>query len=112
MAKRFEGLVRTDERFEVVVPRNFALVCFRISPSAISRANPTPSDEKCVNEVNCKLLEVINGCGRVYTSHAVVGGMYVLLCAIGASLTEEKHVAMAWKVVQEHVDAILSLTMY
>ncbi|CAL2252331.1 unnamed protein product [Prunus armeniaca] len=97
MAKRFEGLVRTDER---------------ISPSAISRANPTPSDEKCVNEVNCKLLEVINGCGRVYTSHAVVGGMYVLLCAIGASLTEEKHVAMAWKVVQEHVDAILSLTMY
>ncbi|BFG28173.1 hypothetical protein CerSpe_144470 [Prunus speciosa] len=112
MVNRFEGLVRKDERFEVVVPRNFALVCFRISPSAISKANPTPSDEKCVNEVNCKLLEAINGSGQVYMSHAVVGGMYVLRCTIGASLTEEKHVTMAWKVVQEHVDAILSLTMY
>ncbi|BBH01141.1 Pyridoxal phosphate-dependent transferases superfamily protein [Prunus dulcis] len=124
MAKIFEGLVGMDKRFEIVAPRHFSLVCFRVSPSAISKANRSLSDHdngklkahnyellngvKCaVNEVNSKLLEAINGSGLVYMSHAVVGGMYVLRCAIGASLTEEKHVAMAWKVVQEHADAIL-----
>ncbi|CAB4276515.1 unnamed protein product [Prunus armeniaca] len=118
LAKLFEGLVGMDKRFEVVAPRKFSLVCFRVSPSAISKANPSPSDHdellnggKCVvNEVNCKLLEAINGSGRVHMSHAVVGGMYVLRCGIGASLTEEKHIAMAWKVVQEHADAILATT--
>ncbi|KAI4974077.1 hypothetical protein ZWY2020_042161 [Hordeum vulgare] len=33
MAKMFEDFVRADNRFEVVVPRNFALVCFRIKPN-------------------------------------------------------------------------------
>ncbi|CAB4276516.1 unnamed protein product [Prunus armeniaca] len=108
MAKFFEGLVEMDKRFEVVVPRKFSLVCFRVSPSAISKVNyPTANYEKCVNEVNCKLLEAINGSGRVFMTHAVVGGIYVLRCAIGTTLTEEKHVGMAWKVVQEHADAIL-----
>ncbi|KAM1213191.1 hypothetical protein PS2_004637 [Malus domestica] len=99
MAKRFEGLVGMEKRFEVVVPRNFSLVCFRVSPD----------ENRVINEVNCRLLEAINGSGRVYMTHAVVGGMYVLRCAIGATLTEEKHVVMAWKVVQEHADAILSM---
>ncbi|CAB4306916.1 unnamed protein product [Prunus armeniaca] len=108
MAKFFEGLVEMDKRFEVVVPRKFSSVCFRVSPSAISKANyPTANYEKCVNEVNCKLLEAINGLGRVFMTHAMVGGIYVLRCAIGTTLTEEKHVGMAWKVVQEHADAIL-----
>ena len=33
MAKMFEDFVRADNSFEVVVPMNFALVCFRIKPS-------------------------------------------------------------------------------
>ncbi|KAM1864556.1 hypothetical protein ACFX14_004754 [Malus domestica] len=81
-----------------------------VSPSAISNKTPIPSDENgVINEVNCRLLKAINGSGRVYMTHAVVGGMYVLRCAIGATLTEEKHVVIAWKVVQEHADAILSM---
>lgn len=30
MAKHFEGLVARDKRFELVFPRNFAMVCFMI----------------------------------------------------------------------------------
>ncbi|XP_021802943.1 tyrosine/DOPA decarboxylase 1-like [Prunus avium] len=121
MAKLFEGLVAMDQRFEIVVPRNFSMVCFRVSPwVATSKGTPTtPTSnsfhqngiednvEKCTNEVNCKLLEAINASGRVFMTHAVVGGMYVIRCAVGVTLTEEKHIAMAWKVVQEHADVIL-----
>lgn len=50
----------------------------------------------------------MNATGRVYMSSAVVGGAYILRCAIGNSLTEERHVREAWSVVQEHATAILS----
>ena len=41
MAMLFEGLVAKYKRFEIVVPTNFALVCFRVSPSAISKQKKT-----------------------------------------------------------------------
>ncbi|GFP81203.1 tyrosine/dopa decarboxylase 5 [Phtheirospermum japonicum] len=100
MAKNFEGMVGMDKRFEVVVPRNFATVCFRIVPVV--------TKEEAANSFNARLLERINEAGEVYMTHAVVGGEYVMRFAVGASLTENRHVILAWKVVQEHADALLA----
>jgi aromatic-L-amino-acid decarboxylase len=125
MAKLFEGLVAMDKRFEIVVPRNFAVVCFRVLPKAmgIYMRQPKPAHQngyvdnghkvveeegKSSNEVNQMLLESINMSGRVFMTHAVVGKVYAIRFAIGATLVEEWHVIMAWKVVQEHATAILS----
>jgi aromatic-L-amino-acid decarboxylase len=124
MAKVFEELVAMDKRFEIVVPRNFAMVCFRILPTAMGERQPKrPShqngnvdnghkvleeEEESSNEVNQKLLESINMSGRVFMTHAVVGNVYAIRFAVDATLVEERHVVMAWKVVQEHATAILS----
>ncbi|KAK7412801.1 hypothetical protein VNO78_04437 [Psophocarpus tetragonolobus] len=114
MAKNFEELVRKDKRFEIFVPRNVAVVCFRLLPSAVAKiGNGRVQDghvttEDVANEINRKLLDSINGSGTVYMTHATVGGVFVIRCAIGATLTEKTHVIMAWKVVQEHADAILN----
>ena len=106
MAKTFEGLVRMDKRFEIVVPRNFSLVCFRISPSALISSDDDGDETGLVNEVNCKLLEAINASGKTYMTHAVVGGVYLLCCAIGATLTKKKthpHGVEACKCHPEHI---------
>ncbi|XP_059667644.1 tyrosine decarboxylase-like [Cornus florida] len=110
MAKHFEGFVASDKRFEVVVPRNFAMVCFRVLPSAICCDDGYKGlfNGECANELNRELLESVNGSGRVYMTHAVIGGVYVIRFAIGATLTEHRHVNLAWKVVQEHADAMLN----
>ncbi|KAK3025984.1 hypothetical protein RJ639_041675 [Escallonia herrerae] len=100
MAKHFEWLLAGDKRFEVVFPRNFAMVCFRVSPSVI------PNDED-VNEFNRNLLESINASGGAYMVHAVVGGVYVIRLAVGATLTEYRHVNNAFKLVQDHANALL-----
>ncbi|TVU20646.1 hypothetical protein EJB05_36863, partial [Eragrostis curvula] len=97
MAAAFEAMVRADPRFEVPVPRSFALVCFRL--------------QHTTNEVNKSLLEAVNATGRAYMSCAVVGGVYMLRCAIGNSLTEDRHVHEAWKIVQQQATAILLLQL-
>ncbi|XBJ11537.1 hypothetical protein VPH35_016224 [Triticum aestivum] len=102
MAVAFEAMVRADPRFEVPVPARFGLVCFRLLPADDGTAEAT------TNELNRRLLEAVNETGRAYMSCAVVGGMYVLRCAIGNSLTEERHVREAWSVVQEQADSVLT----
>ncbi|XP_022726615.1 tyrosine/DOPA decarboxylase 1-like [Durio zibethinus] len=113
MAKLFEELVASDNRFEVVVPRYFAMVCFRVLPSALCKfqneyCDKDDVDQTHANEFNRKLLESMNASGRIYITHAQVDGIYMLRFAVGATLTEDKHVIMAWKVIREMVDTMLN----
>ncbi|KAL5548518.1 hypothetical protein UlMin_003749 [Ulmus minor] len=122
-AQLFEGFIIAEgDMFEIVVPRNFSTVCFRISPLAIRKNKKSLENgngkcinvidllaEKGINEVNSNLLESINKSGSVYMTHTMVDGMFVLRCAIGTTLTEDSHVATAWKVVKEHADDVIKL---
>ncbi|CAA7408904.1 unnamed protein product [Spirodela intermedia] len=101
MAKHFESLVTADERFEVVVPRTFAMVCFRLLP-------PAQAGRETANELNRRLLEAVNSSGKAYMTHAVVDGVYMIRFAVGATLTAEHHVVESWRVIQEHASEILA----
>uniref|UniRef100_M8AW96 Aromatic-L-amino-acid decarboxylase n=1 Tax=Aegilops tauschii TaxID=37682 RepID=M8AW96_AEGTA len=81
IAKMFEDFVRADDRFEVVVPRNFALVCFRIKASGAMT-------EKDADEVNRVLMENLNKTGKAYLAHTVVGDKFVLRFAVVAARGE------------------------
>ncbi|KAI4356233.1 hypothetical protein L6164_000270 [Bauhinia variegata] len=118
MAKIFEELVKMDNRLEIFVPGTFSIVCFRLKPSAVAKVksysngtkahqNGKLASEDFVNQVNNKLLDLINGSGNVYMTHTVVAGSFVLRCAIGSTLTEEKHVIMMWEMEQEKANSIL-----
>lgn len=82
-----------------MVPRFFSIVCFRIAPSAIFDYNEGVELRSTVDELNRKLLESVNG--------SVLGEVYTIQFAIGATLTDYRHVNVAWKVVQEHATALL-----
>ncbi|XP_062078902.1 tryptophan decarboxylase TDC2-like [Humulus lupulus] len=100
MAEEFESFVKADPRFEVVVPRLFALVCFRL--------NPNPQDDSSYTELlNRNLLDWVNSSGKIFMSHTIVGGIYMLRFAVGATLTEECHVIAAWNFIKEGTDELL-----
>ncbi|KAM3353423.1 hypothetical protein ACQJBY_024536 [Aegilops geniculata] len=99
LAKQFEQLVLSDSRFEVVTPRNFSLVCFRLLP-------PTSEDDNGRN-LNYSLMDTCNSSGKIFISHTVLSGNFVLRFAVGAPLTEEKHVDAAWKLLQDEASKIL-----
>ena len=85
LARRFEGLVRADERWELCAPRTFSVVCFRMTGD---------------DEANRTLLERVNASGEIFISHAVLDGRYVLRLAVGGMLTTAADVDRAWDVLQ------------
>jgi aromatic-L-amino-acid/L-tryptophan decarboxylase len=107
MAKAFEDAVRADHRFEVVVPRNFALVCFRIKPHA-----PAIMTEEDADDANRALMDRLNRTGKAYLAHTVVGGKVVLRFAVGSSLQEERHVRSAWELIKKTAAEIIKDEKY
>jgi aromatic-L-amino-acid decarboxylase len=85
LAREFASWVRADERFEVVAPHPFSLVCFRLRASDAS---------------NEELLRRLNDSGSLYLTHTKARGEFVLRFAIGAPQTTRAHVAQAWKRIQ------------
>ncbi|TXG63911.1 hypothetical protein EZV62_010905 [Acer yangbiense] len=133
LAEHFEALVAQDPRFEgsvscpyvgdcglcssvvffgnrirytfktcgqVVTPRIFSLVCFRLLPHH--------NNEDDGNKLNHDLLDAVNTTGKIFISHTVLSGKYILRFAVGAPLTEERHVNAAWKLLQEEASTLLA----
>jgi len=85
-AQEFAGWIESDERFELVMPPPFNLVCFR---------------HKGGNEYNRKLVERLNNSGEMYLTHTVLNGKYTLRMSIGQTNTERRHVVQAWEKILE-----------
>jgi aromatic-L-amino-acid decarboxylase len=101
LADRFAGWVRADDRFEVVAPHPFSLVCFRLRASA-----DRDGTDAEVDRVNAELLDRVNGTGRVYLTHTRVDGRHTLRLAVGSPYTREEHVAEAWRLISEAATAL------
>jgi aromatic-L-amino-acid decarboxylase len=92
LAQRFAGWVDGDPQFERVAPCPFSVVCFRARPAEM------PDDR--LDALNERLLDTVNGSGRVFLSHTRLRGAFVLRMAIGHLRTTEAHVTEAWALIQ------------
>jgi len=85
LAELFEGWVEAEPAWEVVVPRDFSVVCFRREGS---------------DEENADLLDRVNASGEAFLSHTALDGRYVLRLAVGNARTTEADVGRAWEVLK------------
>ena len=94
----FKERILADGRFESC-GGNLLLGCFRLSP--VNGESPDETDAR-----NRLLLERINADGRVYLSHSVlpptgdIPSRFVIRIAFGSTMSEPRHVDLAWKIVQ------------
>jgi aromatic-L-amino-acid decarboxylase len=93
IAQQFAEWVRFSKDFELVAPAPLNLVCFA---------------HKMGNEFNKKLLETINSRGKMYFTHTIINGKYILRMCIGQTNTREEHVRDAWKTIQETANELIS----
>ncbi len=93
LAQQFAEWIRFSKDFELVAPAPLNLVCFA---------------HKMGNEFNKKLLETINSRGKMYFTHTIINGQYILRMCIGQTHTQEKHVRLAWETIQETANELIS----
>ncbi|CAL4102741.1 unnamed protein product, partial [Meganyctiphanes norvegica] len=91
LAKRFDGHVRKDKRFEIPCPSNLALVCFRL---------------KGTNEINQKLLSSINASGKLHMVPASLNdkngeSKYVIRFCVCAQNATDADIDYAWNVISQ-----------
>jgi aromatic-L-amino-acid decarboxylase len=85
LTAQFAAMVADDLRFEIVAPVTLNLVCFRY---------------RGANEINERVLEILNTSGKIFISHTMLNEQFVLRFCVGQPRTERKHVQSAWHEIQ------------
>jgi aromatic-L-amino-acid decarboxylase len=85
----FEQYVLHSQNFELVAPRNLNVVCFRFCKG----------DPKELDGLNEKLLQKINNTGRIFLSHTLVRGKFVIRFVCGQTNVEKRHIENAWEII-------------
>jgi aromatic-L-amino-acid decarboxylase len=99
LAQTLKQWIADDQRFELMAPVDFSLVCFRLNPRNMS--------EKQLNDLNRKLLESVNQTGRTLLTHTILKGKYVIRFCIAQRTTKEEHVKRIWKLITEKAENLL-----
>jgi aromatic-L-amino-acid/L-tryptophan decarboxylase len=86
LAQQFAQWVKEDDRFELAAPAPLNLVCFR---------------HKYGDSANQRIMDTLNRSGDLYLTHTKLNGKLTLRFCVGQTNTQERHVANAWKRIQE-----------
>jgi aromatic-L-amino-acid decarboxylase len=100
LAQFAEGVFEADSRFEVLVPRNLAVVCFRFVPFGIT-------DEQQLNEINATLLEKLNVSGKIFLSHTLIHSKFSLRLVTAQTHVNKKHVEEAIATIRMFADEMI-----
>ena len=100
LAQELAGWVEADPDFELMAPVPFGLVCFRYRPDGMTDPE--------LDDLNRRLLALVNATRRVHLTHTNLGERYVIRMAIGQRGTERQQVEEAWSLIREAAKAVSS----
>jgi len=106
-ARRIAELIGRHPDFQMLAPVPFSTLVFRFSPKNLSNGKSRSESE--INDLNEKLLEAVNGTGRIFLSHTKLGEKFGIRLAIGNLKTTWEDVSMAWEVVQQKAEELSQL---
>ena len=101
LGQLFAKWIEEHAQFELLAPTPFSTICFR--------AKPDGWNENKLNELNEKWLNEINSTGKLFLTHTKLNDKFTIRLCISGIRTEEKHVELAWEVIQETLDKILNM---
>jgi len=85
-AQDLAQVIAADPDFEIAAPHPLSVVCFRYRGS---------------DDDNRRLMDAVNATGRVFLSHTVLNGRFVIRLAIGNIGTTWGDVAAVWELVRD-----------
>jgi aromatic-L-amino-acid decarboxylase len=92
LAQRFAQWVQESKDFQLLAPVPFSVVNFRYHRGM--------EEEEMLADFNRRLLQAVNGGGKVFLSHTVIRGQLALHLAVGNLQTDEATLRLAWEELQ------------
>lgn len=92
--------ISANENFEIMAPLSFNLVCFRLRPKNIN-------DDAALNEINEKLLNLLNSSGKIYLTKTKLNGKITLRIVTGTSRVNKHFVKAAWEFICKTADEMI-----
>lgn len=102
--ERLSGLITGDDRFELVAGPNLAMLAFRLKGGAMH------SDAQ-VDALNERLLERLNGAGRIYLTRTRHRGRTVIRFVIGQTYTQWHHVEQGWDEIRKAAKELMAQSL-
>nr|CAD7454321.1 unnamed protein product [Timema tahoe] len=93
LAKYFEGLVKSDARFEVTNDVRCGLVCFRMREQ---------------EQMTRELLEQCNSSREILMTPALVKGQYVIRFSVNAPHLTESDMNTSWDIILKYTDVAIA----
>ncbi|MCK4766293.1 MAG: aspartate aminotransferase family protein [Candidatus Aminicenantes bacterium] len=92
-ARDFAAGIEAAPDFELLAPVPLSTICFRYSPAGIK-------EKEVLNTLNARLLEALNGTGKIYLTHTKLNGIYTIRLVIGQTGQQETDVKEAWELIR------------
>jgi aromatic-L-amino-acid decarboxylase len=86
LANEIANRVEADERFELVAPHPFALVCFR---------------HVAGNDATRTLADALNATGRVAVTASQIDDEWFVRISVGQTYTAQRHIDQLWTLIDE-----------
>ncbi len=99
IGKKFAGWVDEHPQFERLAPVPLSTTCFRAHPSNIN------NDEE-LNKLNEKLMNLVNSSGKIFITHTKLNDKFAIRLVVSGLRTEEKHVKLAWDIIQNSLNEL------
>ena len=85
LAREFAAWIKASDDFEITAPAPLNLVCFA---------------HRVGDDFNKHLLEELNKGGRIFLTHTILNGRYMLRFCVGQTHTTARHVREAWELIR------------
>ena len=93
LARQVKTWIEESEIFQLMAPVPFSTLCFRAEPNSI--------EEKYYNAFNERLMKNVNETGKIFLSHTVLNGKFVIRIVISSFRMSEYHIRTAWDTINE-----------
>ena len=93
----FAEHIRASPIFELVTPPSFALTVFRLLP----RPTNTTGELDSVNALNREFYTNLQSHSSLVLTQTLLGEVFCVRLAVGASTTEQSDIEAAWSVIRE-----------
>ncbi|MBA7590842.1 hypothetical protein ES708_32982 [subsurface metagenome] len=86
--------IEKDKFFELMAPVTLNTVCFRFNPNNAVKS-------QLLNNLNEKLLNILNKSGKLYLTHTKIKGDFVIRMVVSQTYVTAKHVENAWERIKK-----------